>query len=249
MIYILGHGGGHSHDHNDGSPQPESELEKSKKTQQASSHGHSHADSNMRALFLHVLGDAFGSIGVIASALIIWLTPYSWRFYFDPLIRYVHSAIFFFKSNFYHLLSIFMSAIMLSSVIPLVKGVSVLLLQGIPYGVEVSAISEELRGIAGVVVRCSYQNRFCLICLLFPQDVHELHVWQLRSDKNIAFAHLKFEHFGDYLAQASHIKELFHKYNIHSTTIQPEFLVDPDGGVVMSTPKSPGVLRYFTLQF
>ena len=33
-------------------------------------HGHSHADLNMRGVFLHVLGDALGNIGVIATALI-----------------------------------------------------------------------------------------------------------------------------------------------------------------------------------
>ena len=34
---------------------------------------------NMRGVFLHVLGDALGNVGVIVSGLFIWLTPYSWR--------------------------------------------------------------------------------------------------------------------------------------------------------------------------
>ena len=35
---------------------------------------------NMEGVFLHVLGDALGNIGVIITALVIWKTDYSWRF-------------------------------------------------------------------------------------------------------------------------------------------------------------------------
>ena len=42
-------------------------------------HGHDHGSMNMRGVFLHVLGDALGNVGVIVSGLFIWLTPYSWR--------------------------------------------------------------------------------------------------------------------------------------------------------------------------
>lgn len=41
----------------------------------------------MHSVWLHVLGDAFGSIAVIASSLFIWLTDYKWRFYVDPAVR------------------------------------------------------------------------------------------------------------------------------------------------------------------
>lgn len=50
---------------------------------------------NMRALVLHVLGDALGNVGVIASGLIIWLSHLSWRFYFDPIISLVITVIIF----------------------------------------------------------------------------------------------------------------------------------------------------------
>lgn len=42
-------------------------------------HGHSHDASqmNMRGVFLHVLSDALGSVIVIVSALIVWLT--NWK--------------------------------------------------------------------------------------------------------------------------------------------------------------------------
>ncbi len=43
----------------------------------------------MRGVFLHVLGDALGSVVVIISALIIWLTEGQWRFYVDPAMSLV----------------------------------------------------------------------------------------------------------------------------------------------------------------
>ena len=60
------------------------------------SHGHSHGGSmNMRALLLHVLGDALGNVGVIATGLIIWLTSWSFKYYCDPVISLVITAIIF----------------------------------------------------------------------------------------------------------------------------------------------------------
>lgn len=50
---------------------------------------------NMRALLLHVLGDAIGNIGVIATGLIMWLTDLSWKDYFDPIISIVLTCIIF----------------------------------------------------------------------------------------------------------------------------------------------------------
>ena len=58
-------------------------------------HGHSHGSMNMRALMLHVLGDALGNVGVIATGLVIWLTTWSWKFYFDPIISLVITVIIF----------------------------------------------------------------------------------------------------------------------------------------------------------
>ena len=47
----------------------------------------SSAQLNMRAVFLHVLGDALGSVIVIVSALIIWFVNKDWVYYVDPAMR------------------------------------------------------------------------------------------------------------------------------------------------------------------
>lgn len=64
------------------------------------SHGHPqgqpHGGSmNMKALLLHVLGDALGNVGVIATGLIIWLTSWSFKYYCDPIISLLITAIIF----------------------------------------------------------------------------------------------------------------------------------------------------------
>ena len=88
--------------------------------------GHSHQNLNMRGVFLHVLGDALGNIGVIGTALFIWLTDFSWRFYSDPVISLVITGIIF------------------SSALPLVKSASLILLQGVPGGISLEDVKEDI---------------------------------------------------------------------------------------------------------
>lgn len=103
--------GVHSHSHSDSQGQIGS---KSTDVEQGHKEGHHHHGSmNMRALLLHVLGDALGNVGVIASGLIIWQTTWSWKYYSDPII------------------SLFITVIIFSSALPLVKSASYILLQGI----------------------------------------------------------------------------------------------------------------------
>ena len=97
---------------------------------QPDSHGHSHsADSgqmNMRGVFLHVLSDALGSVIVVISALIFWLTEWRYRYYIDPA------------------LSIVLVALILHSVWPLLRDSALILLQTVPTHIQVDAIQRRL---------------------------------------------------------------------------------------------------------
>jgi len=42
----------------------------------------------MRAVFLHVLGDALGSVVVIISAILIKFIDADWKYRIDPVLRY-----------------------------------------------------------------------------------------------------------------------------------------------------------------
>ncbi|KAL1303664.1 hypothetical protein AAFC00_007018 [Neodothiora populina] len=166
------------------------------KDQGKGGHGHSH-DLNMRGVFLHVMGDALGNIGVIVTALFIWLTDYSWRFYFDPAV------------------SLLITVIILASAIPLCKAASRILLQAVPIGLNIDEIQEDIELLPSIV------------------SCHHLHVWQLSDTKLVASLHVQvdFDFEGEgaarYMDLAHAIRDCLHEYGIHSSTIQPEFCLDP----------------------
>jgi len=88
---------------------------------------------NMKALLLHVLGDALGNVGVIATGLIIWLTSWSFKYYCDPVISLVITAIIF------------------HSALPLVRSTSFILLQAVPWEVSLEDVRSEILTVEGVL--------------------------------------------------------------------------------------------------
>ncbi|KAF9980254.1 hypothetical protein BGZ75_008652 [Mortierella antarctica] len=162
-------------------------------------HDHDHADEdkkgkkpsgedlNMRGIFLHVLGDALGSVGVIFTALFLWLTDFSWRFYMDPII------------------SLFITAIIVHSALPLVRSASFILLQGVPVGVEIEEIRDEIKAIPDVI------------------SIHDLHIWQLTNIKMVASLHVLVTNQEAFERVSKAVKVIMHQAGVHSTTIQPEF--------------------------
>ncbi|KAF8507108.1 cation efflux protein [Russula emetica] len=100
-------------------------------------HGHlqgqPHGGSmNMKALVLHVLGDALGNVGVIATGLVIWLTSWSFKYYCDPIISLVITVIIF------------------HSALPLVRSTSFILLQGVPPEVSLEDVRSDILAVEGV---------------------------------------------------------------------------------------------------
>ncbi|KAN0065642.1 Zinc resistance conferring protein [Thecaphora frezii] len=96
--------------------------------------GHSHEGSmNMRGVFLHVLGDALGNVGVIAAGAFILYSDAPWRFYSDPLISFIITIIIF------------------HSALPLVKSASFILLQGVPTSVSLESVRQSIQDVDGVL--------------------------------------------------------------------------------------------------
>ncbi|KAI5953978.1 ZRC1 [Candida margitis] len=192
-------------------------------------HEHSHADGaatndaktkkgksmNMEGVFLHVLGDALGNVGVIITALIIWKTDYWWKFYSDPVTSLVITLIIF------------------NSALPLCRKSSKILLQATPPYIDSEQILKDL------------------LKLPLVKSVHDFHVWNLNEDILIASLHVELtprcevvlpengqnEPQSDspdessntqidrnlFLIVVSQVRDILHKYGIHSVTIQPEF--------------------------
>ena len=75
---------------------------------------------------IHVIGDALNNIGVIISALVIWLTTYDARFYADPGT------------------SMGIAIMILLSSLPLVKQSGKILMQSAPRVVVLSDVKHDL---------------------------------------------------------------------------------------------------------
>ncbi len=54
--------------------------------------------------------------------------------------------------------------------------------------------------------------------------VHELHVWSLIDDKLIGSVHVLCLKEANFMKIAAAMKDIFHRYDVHSSTIQPEYV-------------------------
>lgn len=161
-----------------------------------SSHGHSHGDMGMNAMVLHVLGDALGNVGVIVTALIIWLTNWPGKYYADPAV------------------SLFITLIILKSALPLTFATSKILLQATPEGIVVQEVREDIESLPGIVT-CHHVH---IWQLSDSKVVASMHI-------QVAFPVFEAGG-KEYMVLAKRVRKCLHAYGIHSATIQPEFCVD-----------------------
>lgn len=168
------------------------------KSKKKGGHGHSHDDMGMNAMVLHVLGDALGNVGVIITALIIWLTDWPGRFYADPAV------------------SLFITLIILRSAIPLTKATAQVLLQATPDHIDLQDIKEDIQALPGVI-SCHHVH---IWQLSDTKVVASMHV-------QVAFPTTQ-EGAERYMELAKRARKCLHAYGIHSATIQPEFCLDQD---------------------
>ncbi|NWS20492.1 ZNT10 protein, partial [Pachyramphus minor] len=115
-------------------------------------------------------------------------------------------------------LTIIMVFIILSSAFPLIKETSTILLQMVPKGVNIQVLTDRLARVPGV------------------SSLHEVHVWELASGKNIATLHVKCQTPADYQDAAHKIREIFHEAGVHSVTIQPEYIDHKTSQLLCSSP-------------
>lgn len=187
---------------------------------------------NMRGVFLHVLGDALGSVIVVVTAIIftfVWQPCIEGETCMNPCIN-SHST------DHQHVnhtlvdlvegptmlamkfagpcwvlyldptLCIIMVCILLYTTYPLLKESALILLQTVPKQINMHRLNERLLTLEGVLA------------------IHELHIWQLAGSRIIATAHIKCHDPTSYMEVAKRIKDFFHNEGIHATTIQPEFV-------------------------
>jgi cobalt-zinc-cadmium efflux system protein len=144
------------------------------------------SDINIRAASVHMLGDALGSVAIILGAVAIHFTGW---LAIDPI------------------LSILIAALIVWSAIDIIRESLNILLEGLPRGLKLQAVSEAMREVPGVL------------------DVHDVHVWSLGSSAHALSCHALIEDMppseSDCILQALN-RILGDRFHIHHTTIQFE---------------------------
>ncbi len=92
-------------------------------------HDHSVEDLNVHSAFLHVVGDAVSSLGVILAAIVIAFTQWEWA---DPLV------------------SIFIGILIAFSAYRVTRKSLHILIEGVPEGVSLAQVEDSMHAIAGV---------------------------------------------------------------------------------------------------
>jgi cobalt-zinc-cadmium efflux system protein len=153
--------------------------------------GHAHVhlhkkDLNIRAAWMHMIGDAASSAAIIVGAAAMRLTGW---LAIDPL------------------LSILIGAGILWSAWEIVKDSLNILLEGLPKGLSLTAVTAELGLVPGVI------------------DVHDLHIWSLGSEDHALSCHMLIEDMppsaSDSILQAVNCL-LRDRFAIRHTTVQFE---------------------------
>ncbi|XP_069624581.1 calcium/manganese antiporter SLC30A10 isoform X2 [Ranitomeya imitator] len=161
---------------------------------------------NIRGVLLHVMGDALGSVVVVVAAVIFYVRPLSAEATCNWQC-YIDPS-----------LTVVMVAIILFSAFPLIKETATILLQMVPKGINVGEIGEKISVVPGV------------------KSIHEIHVWELASGKNIATLHVKFQSLESYTLANRVIRKIFHTEGVHAVTLQAEFTEDKDFSLACNAP-------------
>ncbi|KAI5799051.1 cation efflux protein [Geopyxis carbonaria] len=161
--------------------------------------GHSHQNLNMRGVFLHVLGDALGNVGVMLTALFVQYAPnHDWS---RPLTNYADPTI-----------SLIITIIIFSSALPLVKSASKILLQGVPKGIALDEVKADIASIPGIVS----VHELHIWQLSDVKMIASLHI-QLQFDPKLGGG------AAEYMRLARAVRTCLHAVGVHSVTIQPEY--------------------------
>jgi cobalt-zinc-cadmium efflux system protein len=143
-------------------------------------------DLNVRSAYLHMIGDAVAAAGVVAAGVLVTLTGTHWA---DPGV------------------SLVIALLILVSSYGVLRESTTVLLEGTPAGLDMPAVIETIKGVAGVL------------------DVHDLHVWMVGPGVVACSCHIlvaeQSVREGQEVLRAV-VHEIEHEFNITHTTIQVE---------------------------
>ncbi|KAL0901113.1 hypothetical protein ABMA27_006435 [Loxostege sticticalis] len=127
-------GGGHGHSHGGSNPVLNNKKDRSGDSDAESSHSHAHAQGeniNVRAAFIHVLGDFLQSFGVLIAAIVIYYKP-EWNLV-DPICTFLFSVL------------------VLITTFNIIKDTLLVLMEGSPRDVDFQDVANTFLSLPGVV--------------------------------------------------------------------------------------------------
>ncbi len=152
---------------------------------------------NVKAAYLHLLGDTLSSVAVMIGGALIFFFDVTWL---DPV------------------LTILIGLYIIKETWSILRETIDILMQGVPSGVNIGAIRNDLEGIRGI------------------SNIHHVHVWSM-DDSNIHFeCHIDF--IDDLkISETNIIREeisarLKDKHNINHVTVQAEYNCCDDKGLI-----------------
>ncbi len=151
-------------------------------------------DLNIRGAYLHLAADALVSLGVVVAGIVISYTDWVWL---DPVIGLI------------------VAAVILGSTWRLLADSVRLSLDGVPAGIDLTAVMADLRAVSGV------------------RDVHHVHVWAMSTTENALTAHLVLQpgltNTDETTLKADVRHRLLH-LNIGHATLETEVVAEDDCG-------------------
>ncbi|KAG8570214.1 hypothetical protein GDO81_011154 [Engystomops pustulosus] len=163
-------------------------------------HGHSHSggqhqhmapdyqpqtNASIRAAFIHVMGDLFQSISVLISALIIYFKP-QYKIA-DPICTFIFSVF------------------VLATTITVLRDVLLVLMEGVPRGINYGVVKQSILAVNGV------------------KSVHSLHLLALTMNQVIVSVHVATDASEDSRRILKDVtRNIFDNFPFHSVTIQVE---------------------------
>ena len=165
---------------------------------------------NIRGVFLHVLADALGSVVVLISASVIWLTEWEYKDYLDPV------------------LSLVIVLLICASTWPLLRESVFILLNSIPGHIDAEALKTGLISTIPAI-RNVHELHIWQLVGRFVRRIVEHHKCVL-CRRIIATGHVEVEPLekGVLSSEYHHlvgeqIKAFLHNIGIHSSTVQIEY--------------------------
>eukprot|EP00698_Gefionella_okellyi_P009545 TRINITY_DN2437_c0_g1_i2.p1 TRINITY_DN2437_c0_g1~~TRINITY_DN2437_c0_g1_i2.p1 ORF type:complete len:431 (-),score=73.00 TRINITY_DN2437_c0_g1_i2:1028-2197(-) len=119
------------------------------------------------------------------------------------------------------MVSVLFTIIILKSTVGIVRKAARILLQAVPEGINLGSVRAKLEKVDGVL------------------NVHDLHCWLLTDSLAIASLHITCDVNANFMVMMEQLAKVLHKNDIHSWTIQPEFVGLPDRGQVLFKNKCP----------